>query len=139
VIHDLAQIRDLRLTEEDFSFSRTTNGNATSADKRFREILREGPATGVHVLIWCDSHNSLMRFVDRLTMREIDFRVALQMSPVDSTSLIDSPAAGRLGEHRAIFYRDDTGSQTKFRPYGRPGEDWLTFLAENSPARQGAE
>ncbi len=131
VIHDLAQIRDLRLTEEDFSFSRTTNGNATSADKRFREILREGPATGVHVLIWCDSHNSLMRFVDRLTMREIDFRVALQMSPVDSTSLIDSPAAGRLGEHRAIFYRDDTGSQTKFRPYGRPSPQWLALLTEH--------
>jgi S-DNA-T family DNA segregation ATPase FtsK/SpoIIIE len=140
IVYDLAQLRDLRLTEEDFSFSSmSTNGKPPSVDKQFREILREGPAVGVHVLIWCDSHNSLMRVFDRLTMREVDFRVALQMSPVDSTSLIDSPAAGRLGEHRALFYRDDTGTSTKFRPYGRPTPEWLAFLAENLSAELKAE
>ena len=41
------------------------------------------------------------------------------MSAADSTSWIDSPLAGQLGEHRAIFYRDDLGTQTKFRPYAR--------------------
>jgi hypothetical protein len=133
VVYDLAQVRDLRLTEEEFSFSSlSSNGKPPSVDKRFREILREGPAVGVHTLIWCDSHNSLSRVIDRATMREIDYRIALQMSPVDSTSFIDSPAAGRLGEHRALFYRDDTGTLTKFRPYGRPSAEWLGFLAENS-------
>lgn len=135
VLYDLAQLRDLRLTEEEFSFSSSTNGKSPAIDKRFREILREGPAVGVHVLMWCDSYNSLLRFIDRLTMRELDYRVALQMGPVDSTSLIDSPAAGRLGEHRALFYRDDTGSHTKFRPYGQPSAEWLAFLAENSESR----
>jgi S-DNA-T family DNA segregation ATPase FtsK/SpoIIIE len=140
VVYDLAQLRDLRLTEEEFSFSSmSTNGKPPSVDKQFREILREGPAVGMHVLIWCDSHNSLMRVFDRLTMREVDFRVALQMSPVDSTSLIDSPAAGRLGEHRALFYRDDTGTSTKFRPYGRPTPEWLAFLSENLSAELKAE
>jgi hypothetical protein len=132
IAYDLAQLRDLRLTEEEFSFSsHTTNGKAPSVDKRFREILREGPGVGVHVLMWCDSHNSLMRVFDRLTLREVDYRVALQMSPVDSTSLIDSPAAGRLGEHRAVFYRDDVGTLTKFRPYGRPSAEWLALLTEH--------
>jgi energy-coupling factor transporter ATP-binding protein EcfA2 len=140
VVYDLAQVRDLRLTEEDFSFSSfSSNGKPPSIDKRFREILREGPAVGIHTLIWCDSHNSLNRVIDRPTMREIDYRVALQMSPIDSTSFIDSPAAGRLGEHRALFYRDDTGTITKFRPYGRPNAEWLGILAENAGTRLKTE
>ena len=52
------------------------------------------------------------------------------MSAADSTSLIDSPAAALLGEHRAILYRDDLGTQTKFRPYGPPTADWLAWAAE---------
>ncbi|MCG8450297.1 MAG: hypothetical protein MI725_12070, partial [Pirellulales bacterium] len=131
VVHDLAQFRDLRLTEDDFGFSSTgSNGRSPAVDKQFRELLREGPEVGVHVLLWCDSYNSLTRCVDRLTLREIDFRVALQMSAGDSTSLIDSPAAGRLGEHRAILYRDDVGTGEKFRPYGAPQADWLAWVRE---------
>src|SRR5690606_16053413 len=126
VIHDLAQLRDLRQSEDDFSFvsHRGSNGKPPATDKQFREILREGPAVGVHVLLWCDSYNSLARVLDRVSLREIDYRVALQMSNTDSTSLIDSPAAGRIGQHRAIFYRDDVGTHVKFRPYGRPAGDW---------------
>lgn len=126
IVHDLAQIRDLRITEDDFGFSkRSTNGNSPPVDKQFRELLKEGPALGIHVLLWADSYNSLTRCVDRLALREIDYRVALQMSPADSTTIIDSPAAGRLGEHRAILYRDDQGTQEKFRPYQAPTEAWL--------------
>jgi hypothetical protein len=63
-------------------------------------------------------------------MREIEYRVSMQMSAADSTSLIDSPAATLLGEHRAILYRDDLGTQTKFRPYGRPTSEWLTWASK---------
>ncbi len=131
IVHDLAQFRDLRLTEDDFGFSSgSTNGKSPAVDKQFRDLLKEGPAVGVHVLIWCDSYNSLTRSLDRLALREIDYRVALQMSPGDSTSLIDSPAAGRLGEHRAILYRDDLGTQVKFRPYRAPSPEWLDWVRE---------
>ncbi len=138
VIYDLAQFRDLRVTEKEFSFSAssTNNGKPRATDDQFREILREGPAVGIHFLIWCDSHNSLARVLDRITLREVDYRIALQMSPVDSTSLIDSPAAGRLGEHRAIFYRDDMGTSVKFRPYGRPSAEWLAWLTDQHTTRQ---
>lgn len=136
IVHDLAQFRDLRLTEDDFGFSSSgTNGKSPAVDKQFRDLLKEGPAVGVHVLIWCDSYNSLTRCLDRLTLREVDYRVALQMSPGDSTSLIDSPAAGRLGEHRAILYRDDLGTQVKFRPYGAPSDEWLTWVGRRLATR----
>ncbi|NOY41317.1 MAG: AAA family ATPase [Planctomycetes bacterium] len=135
IVHDLAQFRDLRITEDDFGFSSSlgsngTNGQPVPTDKQFRTLLREGPAVGVHVLLWCESFNSLSRTIDRLTLRELDYRVALQMSSVDSTSLIDSPAASRLGEHRAVLYRDDLGTQVKFRPYGRPTTEWIDWVAE---------
>jgi hypothetical protein len=54
----------------------------------------------------------------------------MQMSATDSTSLIDSPAATLLGEHRALLYRDDPGTQTKFRPYGRPAKEWLSRVSQ---------
>jgi DNA segregation ATPase FtsK/SpoIIIE, S-DNA-T family len=141
VIYDLAQIRDLRQTEDDFSFSFSKDKAAAPApDRRFREVLKEGPVVGIHVLLWCESYNSLTRAVDRLSLREIEFRVAMQMSGADSTSLIDSPAATLLGENRALLYRDDVGTQTKFRPYGPPTKEWLAWVAKQfapSPSLEG--
>lgn len=136
VIYDLAQFRDLRQGEDDFSFSfGKGNGKPPAADRRFRDILKEGPAVGVHILLWCESYNSLTRSIDRLSLREIEYRVATQMSAADSTSLIDSPAAALLGEHRAILYRDDLGTQTKFRPYGPPTAEWLAWASERLRAQ----
>ena len=112
-----------------------TNGAAPAPDKRFREILKEGPVVGVHVLFWCESYNSMTRAIDRLSLREIEFRVAMQMSGADSTSVIDSPAATLLGENRALLYRDDIGTQTKFRPYGPPSKEWLDWVAAQTKPR----
>ena len=135
VIHDLAQFRDLRITEDDYGFSSSFSSNGAkekmvSVDRHFRNILKEGPTVGVHIIAWCESFNSLSRIIDRVALREIDYRVALQMSSVDSTSLIDSPAASRIGEHRALLYRDDLGTQVKFRPYGRPTTEWIDWVAK---------
>lgn len=139
VVHDLAQFRILRQTEEEFSFSSKPSDKPTPADKHFRNLLKEGPAVGMHVLVWCDSYNGLTRFIDRMTLREIDYRVAMQMSAADSTSLIDSPVAGRVGEQRAVFYRDDLGTQVKFRPYGRPTAEWIAWAAEHLAAEKVAK
>ena len=111
------------------------DGVVADHTRRFREILKEGPVVGVHVLLWCESYNSLTRAVDRLSLREVEFRVAMQMSGADSTSLIDSPAATLLGENRALLYRDDVGTQTKFRPYGPPTKEWLTWVAAQTKPR----
>jgi energy-coupling factor transporter ATP-binding protein EcfA2 len=137
VIHDVAQFRDLRQTEDDFGFS-PSSAKSAAVDRRFRDVLREGPAVGVHVLLWCESYNTLTRSVDRLAMREIEFRIAMQMSATDSTSFIDSPAATLLGDHRALLYRDDLGTQAKFRPYGAPDDAWTGEVAAQLAARRPA-
>ena len=139
VVHDLGQFRDLRKTEDDFSFS---SSKEVTPDRLFRDILREGPGVGVHVLVWSDSYNAMNRSIDRLSLREIDYRVAFQMSSADSTGLIDSPLAARLGENRALLYRDDLGTLEKFRPHSRPSEAWLSWVAERLRKRHrraGAE
>jgi hypothetical protein len=51
--------------------------------------------------------------------------VLFQMSANDSSSLIDSPAANKLGFHRALAYSEEQGTVEKFRPYALPDPAWL--------------
>ena len=127
VIHNAGRFRDLRRTEDDFSFSMDKEKPA-SPDKQLAEILKSGPGVGVHVLVWCDSYNATSRLFDRVALREFALRVVLQMSAADSSNLIDTPAASNLKPHRALFYSDETGETKKLRPYGPPSGEWLGSL-----------
>ncbi len=48
----------------------------------------------------------------------------------DSSNRIDSPAASKLGLHRALFFNEEDGRLDKFRPYGLPSETWLMRVRE---------
>jgi hypothetical protein len=124
VIYGLQRFRDLRRPDDDFGYSRGGEEKPNPA-KQFATILREGPALGVHTLVWCDSLNNINRSFDRQGMREFELRVLFQMSATDSSVLIDTPLAGKLGLHRALFHSEDQGKLEKFRPYGLPSEAWL--------------
>ena len=63
-------------------------------------------------------------------MREFGLRVLFQMGANDSSALMDSPAASRLGRNRALFVTDETSQPEKFRPYGMPSNAWLTMVRE---------
>lgn len=137
LIDNLGRFRDLRKADDDYSFSTDRNKPASPASQ-FVQILKEGPAVGVHVVIWADTCNNATRWMSSQTMRELEMRVAFQMSATDSSNLIDSPAAGRLGQNRALLYLEETGTFEKFRPYGLPSDDWLSavrnhFCAEAAP------
>jgi hypothetical protein len=47
------------------------------------------------------------------------------MSTTDSSTLMDTPLAAKLGPYRALFCTEDQGRQEKFRPYGLPTLEWL--------------
>ena len=98
---------------------------APNPARQFRKILHEGPALGIHCLLWCDSYNTLNRFIDRQGLEDLEMRVVFQMNANDSSHLIDSPLASQLGVFRAYFYSDADGRMEKFRPYGPPTEAWL--------------
>lgn len=70
---------------------------------------------------------NLNRSLDRYTLREFVLRVAFQMSESDSHNLVESAAANKLGQHRALLYNDEAGTVEKFRPYAVPTPQWRTW------------
>lgn len=130
VVYNLARFRDLQKSEDDFGFTNFGEEEKANPGKQFMQLLREGPGVGIHTLIWCDSYNNLVRWVDRQSLRDLELRVLLQMSATDSSNLIDSPAASTLGVNRAVFYNDERGEYEKFRPYGLPTDEWLASVRQ---------
>jgi hypothetical protein len=132
VVHGLQRFRMLRKSEDSFGFS-TSASEAPDPAAQFAEILKEGSAVGVHVVAWADTYATVERTLDRSSIREFDLRVLFQMSANDSSSLIDSPAANRLGLHRAILYSEEQGIMEKFRPYACPTIEWLRTVRNGTP------
>ncbi|HEV3448387.1 MAG TPA: FtsK/SpoIIIE domain-containing protein [Gemmataceae bacterium] len=131
IIHALQRFRDLRRDEDDFgSFSSSSEEQKPSPAKQLATILREGSVLGVHVIVSCDTLNNTTRAFDRQALREFSMRILFQMSANDSSNLIDTPQASRLGAHRAYFHNEEEGRLEKFRPYGLPPEAWLTWFHE---------
>jgi ABC-type multidrug transport system fused ATPase/permease subunit len=130
LIYGLQKLRELRRQEDEFGFSRPGENRPPDPAKQFGSVLRDGPAVGVHSLVWCDSVNNLNRAWDRQTLREFEMRVAFQMSGNDSSTLIDTPAASKLGTHRALFHSEEQEVLEKFRPYRPPTEAWLDWVRE---------
>jgi hypothetical protein len=101
------------------------------------EIVRDGPLVGIHVLVTADSATNLGRSIDRNALREFSSRVLFQVSATDSSTLIDSPSASKLGPQRALLHREDAGTQEKFRPYAFPSGSWIAKVAV-TPSTQSA-
>jgi hypothetical protein len=128
LVHGLQRFRDLRRAEDDFGFGR--RDEPVSPSRLWATLCREGPANGVFNLVWCDNLTNVNRALDRAGLREFEMRVLFQMSAADSSTLIDTPIASKLGLHRALFYTEEIGQPEKFRPYGLPDEGWLRGLAD---------
>lgn len=135
VLHNLARFRDLQKSD-DFSFSSFSDDERESAGKQLVTILRDGPAYGIHTLVWCDTYNNVNRWIDRQTMRDFGMRVLFQMGPADSSNLMDSPAASKLGQFRAILYVEERGLHEKFRPYCVPSSAWLDKVRQSLCGRK---
>ena len=57
-------------------------------------------------------------------------RVVFQMSAADSTQLVDTPLASKLGVRRAYYHNEEEGVLEKFRPYALPAESWPSAFAD---------
>jgi S-DNA-T family DNA segregation ATPase FtsK/SpoIIIE len=141
IVMDLTRFRDLRKSEDDFGSYGSFGGaeKPPSPSKLFQNILREGPAVNVHVIAWCDTITNLNRTFDRQGLGEFEMRVLFQMSAGDSSQLIDSPAAGRLGPNRALFFSEEQGRLEKFRPYGLPDDAYLAGIKQRFDAKPHTE
>jgi DNA segregation ATPase FtsK/SpoIIIE-like protein len=133
LINGVHRFRALRRNEDDYSFS--ASEGPPSPDKILALLLREGPSVGIHTMLWADTVANLQRTVDRAGLRELENKVLFQVSVNDSSTLIDSAVASRLGFHRALLAVEETGLQEKFRPYALPDDAFLAMVAERLRAR----
>ena len=134
-IYDIQRFRDLRKSDDDFGYTRYDEDKPIPPSKLFSDVLRDGPPVGVHTIIWCDSVNNMNRTLDRQGMKEFENRILFQMSANDSSTLIDNPAASKLGENRALYYSEEANRIEKFRPYGVPELEWLEDVKKRFDAR----
>jgi DNA segregation ATPase FtsK/SpoIIIE, S-DNA-T family len=138
VIYGLQRYRILRKGEDDFSFGLSNPDDPPkppNTGKQFTELLKDGPAVGIHVMAWADTPVAVERTLDRGSMREFDHRVLFQMSANDSSNLIDSPAANKLGFYRALAFSEEQGVMEKFRPYAVPSDQWLQHVRQELAKR----
>ena len=135
VVRDLARYRDLRKSEGDFGFSFGGGEKKASPSENFMTVLRDGPTVGIHSIIWCDSLTNLQRTFERNAIKEFELRVLFQMSSSDSSQLVDSPLASKLGPQRALFIHEETGTLEKFRPYAFPTPEWLEQIGHTMRSR----
>lgn len=137
LIYGLQRYRSLRKQEDSFSFSSTSGDEPKppAADKIFIDLIREGPNNGMHLIGWIDTAVSIERTFDRGAMREFDYRILFQMSAADSSNLIDSPAANKLGQNRALAYSEEQGTIEKFRPYALPDKQLLDEIHQQLVSR----
>jgi hypothetical protein len=127
LIQGLQNFKKLR-QEDEFSFS-SSSGDGPNPAATLLNLITEGPARGIHLIITCDTYNNDSRFLGRKALTEFEMRVVFQMSASDSASIIDAPAAATLGLHRALLYNDREGSLETFRPYAQPVTDWVDDVA----------
>jgi hypothetical protein len=142
-VSNLSRLRELKGDGDDYGFGRFDAEKPPSPDRQLIEILRDGPAVGVHTIVWCDTCSNLNRWFSSQAQREFEMRIAFQMNAADSSNLIDTPAASRLGVHRAILSLHETGQCEKFRPYAIPSPEWLNEVAKSlqpaEPALQSCD
>lgn len=137
LVHGLHWLRSLRRRDDDFSFSLSAEAEGPTPDQQLKQVLLDGPRLGVFVLAWCDTAASLTRALDRASIGEFGNRVLMQMSANDSSMLIESTSAARLGLHRAIFFDEERGAEEKFRPYALPTPGEISALFGHSPKPAG--
>ena len=125
IVFALQRLRVLRPDEDDFG-----GGSGKKPSDLLATLLASGPEYGIHVVVWCDSLNSLQRGLGRRALRDFDARILFQMAAGDSSELIDDDAASRLGLHTALLAVESDGRREKFRPCSLPSPEALATLAK---------
>ncbi len=128
IVDPLERFRDLR-QDESFNFSLDSAGDSADGAAALQSILRDGPPSGVFVILICGSAETLTRWLPRSSKHDLELKILGQMNQSDSSMLIDSPAASELSAATLLLYDDSDGRITKFRQCELPDanvvRNWL--------------
>ncbi len=118
VFLNLIQLGRLRSLKKEDEFGLGSFGESElTPEKQLDAILRDGPSVGVHTIVWAENYSTVNRWLSRGSLRELEIRLLMQMSANDSTNLIDSVEASRMGEHVMLLADEATGIEQRFRPF----------------------
>ena len=119
IVYDISRFRDLKKAEDDYGgYGGSDKEQVVNPSALWSEIVKDGPAAGVFPIVWCDGFQTAQRWLGRELLNRFETRILFAMNANDSSNLIDSPAASKLGPNRALLSRGDLGTIDKFRPYG---------------------
>ena len=125
----LQRARALRESEPTYRFSDQQEEQAPHPNDLFLKILADGPEVGVHTIGWWDGLTSLNRAVRRQGREHFGIRAALALSADESSQLLDSPAAAKLGGLRGLLWDENRPSDLeKFIPYSLRDVDWRSWV-----------
>jgi hypothetical protein len=115
-----------------------TQFDTTAEATTLLRLLDEGPDVGIHVIAWTDGVGSLDRALRRGAAGQFDLRAVLRVPENDAQNLLESPAAARLADNRALFRNEEwpAGRVEKFKPYGLPSSNVLDALL-GQPGKEG--
>jgi S-DNA-T family DNA segregation ATPase FtsK/SpoIIIE len=113
VIAELERFRDLR-QDESFGFS-LDSSETVSGGASLQKLLSDGPPIGIHVVITCNSSETLTRWLPRTSQHDLELRIVGRISANDSAQLIDTPEASSLAPASMYMYDDADGRLEKFR------------------------
>jgi hypothetical protein len=85
------------------------------------QILHEGPAVGVHGLIWGTTPSA----VGERVLQRCGVRVVGPLDTATSTALIDSSRAAQLRDHQVLLYDEFESRLVLLRPYARADAAWI--------------
>lgn len=91
---------------------------------RLLELLREGPAVGVHVGLWAGGADTCVANLGPEVLAQFGYRVVGPMSGDESSALIETDAAASLRPAHGYFYDESRARLVKFRPYAAPRAGW---------------
>ncbi|WP_417731287.1 FtsK/SpoIIIE domain-containing protein [Rosistilla oblonga] len=130
VIDPLERFRDLRQEENSFSFSLDA-APKQSGGSALQNILKDGSAAAVHMIVSCGSVETVGRWLSRQTQHDLEINILGRMSISDSSQLIDSPEAGRLSPASMLVYDDSSGRMEKFRVFDLPPAEAMQAWLES--------
>ena len=98
---------------------------------KLRQLAKDGPEVGVHVVAWADRKASLDRRFDTATLREFGLRLVGRMSEDDSRALVGSDRAAAVTPAQLVFDDFDKAVTTVVRRLGFPGDTWISDVVGN--------
>ncbi|MFZ4748729.1 MAG: hypothetical protein ACOYLK_17905, partial [Sphingomonas sp.] len=105
---------------------------------KVRQLAKDGPEVGIHLMAWADRKASLDRRFDSPLVKQFGLRLLGRMSEDDSRALADGDQASRINAAQMVFDDLDKAVTLVVRRLGFPGVEWAQeIMGAGGDRREG--